>query len=127
MFNQKYKPFKNKIIMKKIDAIINNGKKFTEKLFKIKQRSIYRAIESSKDNLEKQKEEAVLEYENTLVKLCETSEYEEHKAIINMLLKCKETILNADKTIEVLDQIKADLESEIDDDIMLDQKEEKDK
>lgn len=113
--------------MKKIDAIINNGKKFTEKLFKIKQRSIYRAIESSKDNLEKQKEEAVLEYENTLVKLCETSEYEEHKAIINMLLKCKETILNADKTIEVLDQIKADLESEIDDDIMLDQKEEKDK
>lgn len=42
--------------MKKIDALIK-GRKFTEKLFGIKKRSINRALDSAIDDVERQKEQ----------------------------------------------------------------------
>ena len=56
--------------MKKID-IIMKGRKFTEKLFGLKKKNINRQLDSAKDNFEEQKENAVIEYENLLVKLAE--------------------------------------------------------
>lgn len=54
--------------MKKIDAILK-GRKFTDKLFGLKKRKINRALESAKDNAEKQKEDATIAYEEQFSKM----------------------------------------------------------
>lgn len=105
--------------MKKIDAIIK-GRKFTEKLFGIKKRSINRALDSAKDNFEEQKENAQVEYENLLLKL--TDDNPDYKVIINNMIDKQQIIQDANNSIDLIDKIKFDLEAEVEDDEVEDEK-----
>lgn len=96
--------------MKKIDLIVK-GKKLTEKLLGLKRKSINRALEAALDNLESQKEQATIDYENNLAKLADDNV--DYKRVINDMISNRQTICDADATIEVIDGIKTDLESEV--------------
>lgn len=96
--------------MKRIDAIIK-GRKFTDKLFGLKKRQINRAIEAAKDNAEKQKEDASIAYEKLLLRLSEDGA--DYQCIIGFMLERKQTIMDAQLTLEALDAITADLEAEV--------------
>lgn len=96
--------------MKRIDAIIK-GRKFTDKLFGLKKRQINRALESAKDNAEKQKEDASITYEELFSKLSDDDA--NYQCIISEMLAQKQIIMSADETIKALDAIKADLEAEV--------------
>ena len=98
--------------MKKID-IIMKGRKFTEKLFGLKKKNINRQLDSAKDNFEEQKENAVIEYENLLVKLAEDKV--DYKNVINNMITQQQIISDADASIELIDKIKKDLYSEVED------------
>ena len=98
--------------MKKIKAIIK-GRKFTDILFGLKERQINRAIEAAKDNAEKQKEDASIAYEQQFASMAEDDA--DYQAIISRMLEHKQTILSAEATIKAIDEIKADLESEVPD------------
>lgn len=96
--------------MKRIEIIIK-GRKFTDKLFGLKKRQINRALESAKDNAEKQKEDATIAYEKLFSKMAdEDADYQE---IIGKMLGHKQVILSADETIKAIAEIKADLEAEV--------------
>lgn len=99
--------------MKKIEAIIK-GRKFTEKLFGLKKRSINRALDAAKDDAEGQKEEALVEYENLLVQLA--NDDVDYKTTINGMIKTQQIIHDADATIALIDKVKADLEAEVEED-----------
>lgn len=96
--------------MKKIDIIVK-GRKLTEKLFGTKKKGIKLALETAKNNLEQQRDTASDEYENALLKLADDNV--DYKAIINQMIQHRQTIVDAENTIELIDQIKDDLESEV--------------
>ncbi len=98
--------------MKKIEAIFK-GRKFTDKLFGIKKRQINRALESAKDNAEKQKEDAAIAYEKKFSDMAEDDA--DYRTIISQMLEHKQTILSAEATVKAIEEIKADLESEVPD------------
>lgn len=98
--------------MKRIEAIIK-GRKFTDKLFGLKKRQINRAIESAKDNAEKQKEDASIAYEELFSNLSDDDA--NYQRIIGEMLEYKQTIMSADETIKAIEAIKADLEAEVGD------------
>lgn len=98
--------------MKRIEIIIK-GRKFTDKLFGLKKRQINRALESAKDNAEKQKEDASIAYEGLFSKMAD--EDANYQGIISQMLAHKQTIISADETIKAIAEIKADLEAEVDD------------
>lgn len=98
--------------MKKIKAIIK-GRKFTDKLFGLKERQIRRALESARDNAEKQKEDAAIAYEQLFADLADDDA--DYSRIINEMLSKKQTIIAADATIKAVDEIAADLDSEVPD------------
>lgn len=100
--------------MKRIEAIIK-GRKFTEKLFGLKKKQIRRAVEAAADNAEKQKEEATIGYEELFSRLAEDDA--DYKGIIQKMLERKQTIISAEATIEAINQIKADLEAEVSEDV----------
>ena len=96
--------------MKKIDFILS-GKKLIDKLFNLRKKKIERILDAAKDNLEKQKCEAELEYEELLGKLGdENADYEN---ILNSMIKKRELIENANATLEVVCSIESDLNSEV--------------
>jgi hypothetical protein len=96
--------------MKKIEAIVK-GKKFTEKLLEIKKRSIKRALDGALDNIEKQQEQATIDYENLLVKLADDDV--DYVKVINDLINRKQTIADGESTKKVIEEIRNDLESEV--------------
>lgn len=96
--------------MKKIDIIVK-GRKLTEKLFGTKKKGIKLALETAKNNLEQQRDTAADKYENALLKLADDNV--DYKTIINQMIKHKQTMVDAENTIELIDQIKDDLESEV--------------
>lgn len=96
--------------MKKIEAIVK-GKKFTEKLLGIKERSIKRALDGALDNIEKQQEQATIDYENLLVKLADDDV--DYVKVINDLINRKQTIADGESTKKVIEEIRNDLESEV--------------
>lgn len=96
--------------MKKIEALIK-GRKFTEKLFGIKKRSINRALDSSLDDIERQKEQALIDYENLLVKLADDDV--NYKYVINQLISKKQIILDSESTVKAIEEVRNDLESEV--------------
>lgn len=96
--------------MKRIEAIIK-GRKFTEALFGLKKRQIRRALEAAADNAEKQKEEAGMAYEELFSKMADDDAG--YNDIIRRMLEHKQTIISAGATLEAIDEIKADLESEV--------------
>lgn len=99
--------------MKKIEAIVK-GKKFTEKLLGIKKRSIKRALDGALDNIEKQQEQATIDYENLLVKLADDDV--NYVQVINDLISRKQIIDNGESTKKVIEEIRNDLESEVKED-----------
>ncbi len=98
--------------MKKIEAIIK-GRKFTEKLFGIKKRQIKRVLEAARDNAEKQKEDASIAYEKSFSAMAEDDA--DYQGIISQMLEHKQTIISAEATIRAIEDINADLESEVPD------------
>lgn len=96
--------------MKKIEALIK-GRKFTEKLFGIKKRSINRALDSALDDIERQKEQALIDYENLLVKLADDDV--NYKYVINQLISKKQIILDSESTVKAIEEVRNDLESEV--------------
>lgn len=96
--------------MKKIEALIK-GRKFTEKLFGIKKRSINRALDSALDDIERQKEQAIIDYENLLVKLADDDV--DYKYVINQLIGKKQIILDSESTVKAIEEVRNDLESEV--------------
>lgn len=96
--------------MKKIEAIIK-GRKFTEKLFGLKKRGINRALDSASDDAERQKEEALVEYEKLLVQLADDNV--NYKSTVNKMIETQQKIHDADATISLLSKVKADLEAEV--------------
>lgn len=98
--------------MKKIEVILK-GRKFTEKLFGLRKKKIWRALDAARDDAEKQKEDASIAYEDCFSEMADDNA--NFQRIISRMLEHKQTIISAEATIEVLDAIKADLESEIPD------------
>ena len=96
--------------MKKIEALIK-GRKFTEKLFGIKKRSINRALDSALDDIERQKEQALIDYENLLVKLADDDV--DYKYVINQLIGKKQIILDSESTVKAIEEVRNDLDSEV--------------
>ena len=96
--------------MKKIDALIK-GRKFTEKLFGIKKRSINRALDSALDDIKRQKEEAIIDYENLLVQLADDNV--DYKSTINKLISKKQIILDSESTSKAIEEVRADLNSDV--------------
>ena len=96
--------------MKKIEALIK-GRKFTEKLFGIKKRSINRALDSALDDIERQKEQAIIDYEYLLVKLADDGV--DYKYVINQLIGKKQIILDSESTVKAIEEVRNDLESEV--------------
>lgn len=96
--------------MKRIEAIIK-GRKFTETLFGLKKKQIRRALEAATDNAEKQKEDASIAYEALFSRMAEDDA--DYRAIINEMVRHKQTIISAENTILALTAIKTDLEADI--------------
>lgn len=96
--------------MKKIQAILK-GRKFTDKLFGIKERKIRRALEAATDNAEKQKEDASIAYETLFASMAD--EDADYQYILRQMLEHKQTMLAAEETIKAIEAIKVDLESEV--------------
>lgn len=96
--------------MRKIDAIIK-GKKFVDKLFGVKKRVINRALDDALDNIERQKINAQVTYEELLVKLADDNFDIKH--IINQMIAQRQIILNSEETVKAIQEIKEDLNSEV--------------
>lgn len=98
--------------MKKIDALIK-GRKFTEKLFGIKKRSINRALDSAIDDVERQKEQATLDYENLLLKLADDDV--DYKSVLNQMISKQQIIEDSTSTVDLISRIKEDMNTEVED------------
>ncbi len=96
--------------MKRIEAIIK-GRKFTETLFGLKKKQIYRALEAVEDNAEKRKEDASIAYEGLLNAMADDDA--DCVSIIAGMLEQKQTIIFANATVRVIAEIRADLEAEV--------------
>lgn len=96
--------------MKKIKVILK-GRKFTDKLFGLKERKIRRAIESAKDSAEKQKEDAAIAYEELFGKMADDDA--DYQCILCEMIKHKQTIISAEATIDAIKAIEDDLDSEV--------------
>lgn len=96
--------------MKKIEAIIK-GRKFTEKLLGIKKRSIERNLAAAIDDIDRQKEEASLKYEECLLKLADDKV--NYKEVLNELIKQKQIMINSVETIKVINEVKEDLNADV--------------
>ena len=96
--------------MKKLEAILK-GRKFIDRLFGLREKEIKRNNESAKDNVEKMKVTAEIDYENYCKKLGD--EDVNYEAILNEMIECKQTIISANATLEAIAEIEADLASEV--------------
>lgn len=95
--------------MKKITAILKDCK-LVDKLFSIRERQIYGALNSAKTIVEEKIANAQIEYDNKLKELSEKDA--DYKGIINSMLEAKNIELNGVNTLKALEAIEADLNSE---------------
>lgn len=72
-----------------------------------------RALDSALNNVEEQKVLADIRYHEEINNLGDDGV--NYKSKINQLIEYKETIINADNTIQAINEIKNDLESEVED------------
>jgi len=96
--------------MKKIDCILK-GKKLMDRLFGLRKKQISRQIEAAKDDLEKQRVEAEIKYEELMNKLGE--EEVDYKHVINSMIQQKGIILNASETLKAVAEIESDLDMDV--------------
>lgn len=98
--------------MKRIEALLK-GRKFTERLFGLRKRSIYRALDSISNKAEAAKEKASMDYEQLLVSLADDDvDFDE---VASSLIEAKENLSDAEWTIKAINEIKSDLDSEVND------------
>lgn len=95
--------------MKKITAVLKNCK-LVDTLFSIRERQIYNALDNAKMNVEEQIANAQIEFENNLENLGKNDA--DYKRIINNMLKNRETIMNGQKSIETIEDIRKELDAE---------------
>lgn len=95
--------------MKKITAILKDCK-LVDKLFLIRERQIFGALNSAKTAVEEKIAKAQIEYDNKLKELSEKDA--DYKGIINSILEAKMIELNGASTLKALEAIEADLNSE---------------
>lgn len=96
--------------MKKLKAILD-GIGFVDKMFSLKEKEVRRALESASDDAEDQMTKAEIRYEE----LCQLLGGKEvnYTSVINEMLEQKDIIRRGKETIESVNAIKADLESEV--------------
>lgn len=97
--------------MKKIEVLMK-GKKLAERMFCNKKRCIMRAIDSALDDIERQNIKATDEYNKNLIMLADDNV--DYKKVINNLIENKQTMMNSEETTKVIQAIKDDLDSEVD-------------
>lgn len=95
--------------MKKITAILKD-RKLVDRLFSIRERQIYAALNSAKISAEEQIADAQILYGEKLKAL--SGKDVDYAAIINDMLKAKQVEINGKATLEAIDAIVADLDSE---------------
>lgn len=96
--------------MKKIDCILK-GKKLMDRLIVLRKKEINRHLEAAKDSIEKQKVKAEIRYEELMNLLgYEDVDYE---SVINKMIEQKGIIMNGGATLEVIAEITADLNQEV--------------
>lgn len=95
--------------MKKITAVLQHCK-LVDKLFAIRERQIYNALNDAKTNIEEQIADAQIEFENNLEELGKKDA--KYKEIINKMLKCKETIISGNRSLEAIEEIRKELDEE---------------
>lgn len=96
--------------MKKISAILNKNNVFN-KLFINKERQINTAFDTIQNEIEEKVIEAEIRYDEVLKKFAETND--KPYDIIEELLKMKEIQLNGKAILDILKEIREDLNSEI--------------
>lgn len=96
--------------MKRIEALLK-GRKFTERLFGLRKRSIYRALDAIGSKAEADKERASMDYEQLLVELADDNVDFDKAA--GSLIETKKRLKEAEWTINAISEIKSDLESEV--------------
>lgn len=97
--------------MNRIEALLK-GRKFTERLFGLRKRSIYRALDAISNKAEADKEKASMRYEQLLVSLADDDV--DFDKVANSLVEAKEDLSEATWIINAISEIKSDLNSEVD-------------
>lgn len=95
--------------MKRITAVLKNCK-LVDRVFSIREKQIYNALDAAEMNIEQQVADAQIEYEKLFDKLGEKDA--NYTLIINQLLEKRETIRRGNLTKEALAEVRADLEAD---------------
>lgn len=95
--------------MKRITAVLKNCK-LIDRVFAIREKQIYNALDAAEMNIEQQIADAQIEYEKLFDKLGEKDA--NYTCIINQLLGKRETIRRGNLTKEALADVRADLEAD---------------
>ena len=96
--------------MKKLQAILN-GQKFTEKLYTLREKEIRRKLEAAKDEQEKIKATAEMDYLEAMNLLGDTDV--NYEKTINWMLTLKQRIIDAELTLKAIKEIENDLDEEV--------------
>lgn len=97
--------------MKKLTAIMK-AQNFTDKLFGLRKKQVKTAISAANNDIEEQSTDAAIKYESLMKQLGDKSE-RNYKDILNEMLRCKDIIKRAAETKRAMDEIEADLNSEV--------------
>ena len=97
--------------MKKLEAILR-GYKLVDKLFGLREKEIRRKIEAAKDECEEKKVKAQMDYETAMNLLGEKDV--NYRNVLNSMIQAKQSIIEAQDTLDVIKEIEADLDSESD-------------
>lgn len=96
--------------MKKITAILKESQ-FVDKLFGLREKQINTALTAAKNNIEEQSTQASIEYENLCKMLADKDV--NYKHVLNRMIECKDIIYRSESTLEIIYEIEADLNSEV--------------
>ncbi len=97
--------------MKKLTAILKQCE-LLDKMFDLRKKHIKTALTAARNDVEEQAARAELNYEQACRKLGD-KEVSDYKRIINDMLYARAIMHDAARTLEVLEEIEADLESEV--------------
>lgn len=97
--------------MNKLEAILR-GCKLVDRLFGLREKEIRRKIEAAKDECEEKKVKAQMDYETAMNLLGEKDV--NYRNVLNSMIQAKQTIIEAQDTLDVIKEIEADLDSEAD-------------
>lgn len=88
------------------------GCKLVDRLFGLREKEIRRKIEAAKDECEEKKVKAQMDYETAMNLLGEKDV--NYRNVLNSMIQAKQSIIEAQDTLDVIKEIEADLDSEAD-------------